>query len=71
MDPLKIIFEQLGNQYIILKTQSKEFISQQTLNRSISLKIQSRIFENFSEIIRCSDCNGIVYEGLIPRERFI
>jgi len=67
MDPLKIIFEQLGNQYIILKTQKTEYIPQQTLNRSINLKIQSRIFENFNEIIRCSDCNGIVYEGLIPK----
>ena len=32
--------------------------------------IRTRIFENFNEVVRCSDCNAVVYEGLIPRQRF-
>ena len=37
MDPLRMILDQLGNQYIILNVHLKEFISQQTLNKSINL----------------------------------
>lgn len=41
------------------------------LNKSINLLIRTRIFENFNEVVRCSDCNAVVYEGLIPRQRFV
>ena len=66
MDPIKMIMSQLGNQYIILKVYEKEYISQKTLDKSMNLLIRTRIFENFSEIAKCSGCNAVVYEGLIP-----
>ena len=69
MDPIKMIMSQLGNQYIILKVYEKEYISQKTLDKSMNLLIRTRIFENFSEIAKCSGCNAVVYEGLIPKQR--
>jgi len=45
-------------------------IEQTVLNKSTNLLIRTRIFENFSEIVRCQDCNAVVYEGLIPQQRF-
>ena len=71
MDPVKMIMEALGNQFIILKVYVKEFITQQTLNKSINFVIRTRIFENYNEIVRCSDCNAITCEGMLPRRRFI
>ena len=70
MDPIKMIMEQLGNQYIILKVYEREFIPQRTLDKSINFLIRTRVFERFSEIVRCSDCNAVVYEGLLPKQRF-
>jgi len=49
---------------------SNIFISQDTLHKSINLLIRTRIFENYSEIIRCADCCAVVYQGLIPKQRF-
>lgn len=71
MDPIKMIMKALGNQFIILKVYVKEFISQQTLNKSINFVIRTRVFENYNEIVRCSDCNAITCEGMLPRRRFI
>lgn len=39
------------------------------MNKSINFLIRTRIFENFSELVRCSHCNAVVYEGLLPRQR--
>ena len=64
---MRMIMEQLGNKPINLKA---NHIEQSVLNKSINLLIRTRIFENFSEVVRCSDCNAVVYEGLIPRQRF-
>lgn len=66
-----MIMEALGNQFIILKIYVKEFISQQTLNKSINFVIRTRTFENYNEIVRCSACNAITCEGMLPRRRFI
>jgi len=70
MDPVKMIMEQFGNQYIILRVYGKTFIEQTVLNKSINLLIRTRIFENFNELARCKDCHAVVHEGLIPAQRF-
>jgi hypothetical protein len=31
--------------------------------------IKTRIFENFSEITKCSNCNAVAYKGLLPQKR--
>ena len=66
-----MIMNQLGNQYIILKVYKKEYISQKTLDKSMNLLVRTRIFENFSEIAKCSGCNAVVYEGLIPQAAYL
>ena len=71
MDPVGMIMQELGNQYITLKVYLKEFISQETLNKSINLMIKTRIFENYNEIVRCSDCNAICWEGMLPKKRLM
>lgn len=69
MCPVKMIMEQLGNQYIILEIYGQKFITQDTLDKSINFQIRTRIFENFGEIVKCADCNSICYEGLLPVKR--
>lgn len=44
-------------------------IDGETLSKSINLQIRTRIFENYNKIVRCADCNGVVYEDLLPRQR--
>ena len=60
-DPIKMIMDQLGNQFIILRVYDKEFIKQKVLDKSINFLIRTRIFENYNQIVRCNDCNAIVY----------
>ena len=69
-DPIKMIMDQLGNQFIILRVYDKEFIKQKVLDKSINFLIRTRIFENYNQIVRCNDCNAIVYSNLIPKQRF-
>lgn len=71
MDPCKLVMMELGNQYIILRIQKEEFIPQKTLNFSINMQIRTKIFESYKEFVRCNDCNALVYEGLLPRQRFL
>ena len=33
--------------------------------------IKTRIFENYDEIVRCSDCNAICWEGMLPKKRLM
>jgi uncharacterized protein with PIN domain len=33
--------------------------------------IKTRIFENYNEIVRCSDCNAICWEGMLPKKRLM
>lgn len=70
MDPVKMIMTALGMQFIILKVYRQEFISQNTLNLTVNFQIRCRIFENFNEVVRCNDCNALVWEGMLPRKRF-
>ena len=60
-DPLKMIMDQLGNQFIILRIYDKKYIEQKLLDKSINFLIRTRIFENYNQIARCNDCNAIVY----------
>lgn len=53
MDPLRIIMQQLGNQFIILRVFGETYITEGTLNRSINFLIRTRIFENYSELAKC------------------
>jgi len=35
----------------------------------VNLLIRTRIFENYSEVVKCHDCSALVHEGLLPMQR--
>lgn len=55
---------------IVVKEGEVVNIGEEMLEQKLNLEVQSRYIGEYSTLVKCADCNALVYEDLMPPKRW-